>query len=225
MLGMWSVVALVVGGGLLAGCAALAGISDSPDDAEASDASADVGFDSSDAGKLPVDASPADVTPAPTTASVTVRCNGTVVAKYACADKRWEYDFAPCTATPRKVVLENTGTLPIAFIARRAWTGTSYVPNQVTDGQSGELVGVIAAAAKVDVSAAYNGGIFALVGSVSPFDAAALTAPMRDEGKVATTKAMLGTLATNGVLDVAELTATSQSNARCTTNAIVFKKK
>jgi len=171
---------------------------------------------------MPVDASPADVTPAPTTASISVRCNGAVVAKYACPDKRWEYDFAPCTA-PRKVVLENTGTLPIAFIARRVWTGTSYVPNQATDGLSGEMVGVIAVASKVDISTAYNGGIFALVGSVSPFDAASLTAPMRDEGKAATTKAMLGSLATNGVLDVAELTATSAT--RCTTNAIVFKKR
>jgi len=214
--------ALVVGGGLLAGCAALAGISDAPDDSEALDASADGGFDSSDAGRMPVDASPADVTPAPTTASISVRCNGAVVAKYACPDKRWEYDFAPCTA-PRKVVLENTGTLPIAFIARRVWTGTSYVPNQATDGLSGEMVGVIAVASKVDISTAYNGGIFALVGSVSPFDAASLTAPMRDEGKAATTKAMLGSLATNGVLDVAELTATSAT--RCTTNAIVFKKR
>lgn len=218
-------VALVVGGGLLAGCAALAGISDAPDDSEAFDASADGGFDSGDAGKLPADTSPADVTPAPTTASIVVRCNGTVVAKYACADKRWEYDFVPCNVTPRKVLLENPGTLPVAFIARRVWTGTTYVPNQATDGLSGEMVGVIAAKAMVDISAAYNGGIFALVGSVSPFDAAALTAPLRDEGKAATTKAMLGMLATNGVLDVAELTATSQSNARCTTNPIVFKKR
>jgi hypothetical protein len=217
-------VALVLSAALLASCAALAGIGEAPSDPDATDASADVGIDSGDAGVRPVDSS-ADVTPLRTTAGISVRCNGAVVLKYACPDKRWEYDFAPCAGPGRKVFLENPGSLPVAYIARKVWAGTGYVPNQATDGLAGELVGVLAAGAKVDISAAYGGGIFALVGSVDPFDPASLTAPTREEGKAAYKAAMLGTFATNNELDVAELTATPFNGARCTPNAIVYTKK
>lgn len=218
-------IAFVSASGLVASCAALAGIGDAPGEPDATDASVESSADSGDAGKPPADAATADVTPAPATATLVVRCNGTPVAKYACADKRWEYDFAPCPGPTRKVVLENAGSVPIAFIARKVWTGFAYVPNQATDGLNGEMVGVIAAGNKVDISTAYGGGIFALVGSVLPFDDATLTAPKRDEGKAAYKAAMLGMLPTNGELDVAELTATPFNTLRCTNNAIVFTKK
>jgi hypothetical protein len=217
-------VALVVTGGLLVSCAALAGISDAPSEPAASDASTDTTSGRGDAGPSSADAA-ADVATVPPTAAISVRCNGAVVLKYACADKRWEYDFAPCPGPGRKVVLENPGSLPVAYIARKQWSNARYVPNQTTDGLAGELVGVLAAGAKVDISAAYGGGIFALVGSVSPFDPASLTAPTREEGKAAYGAATLGTYATNGVLDVAELTATPFNSARCTANPIVFTKQ
>jgi hypothetical protein len=98
------------------------------------------------------------------------------------------------------------------------------VPNQATDGQYGELAGVLAAGATRDISTAYGGGIFALVGSVHPFAVGAFTDPKHDEGKAATGQAMLGGFPTNGVLDVAELTV-SVMGARCTDRPIIFKKR
>lgn len=218
-------VALVVAAGLLASCAALAGI----DGPTASDPSADGGGADPGDARPSVDAAVAvDASPVlPTTASITVRCGGTALSQHACSDKRWEYDFTPCAGqNPKKVVLENSGIFPIAFVERGYWiAGVAYVPNQPTDGSSGEMVGVIGSSEKADISAAYNGGIFVLVGSVRPFDAASVTARQRDEGKVACNAAMLGSFPTNDELFVAELTATTAGGSRCTGNIIVFNNR
>ncbi len=213
--------ALVVAAWLLASCAVLAGIDGPTASGRAADDGGSEGLDARPDVHAVVDASPI----LPTTASITVRCNGIALLQHACPDKRWEYDFTPCAGSnPKKVVLENSGTFPIAYIARRYWTaGVAYVPNQPADGLVGEVVGLIGASEKADISAAYNGGIFVLVGSVRPFDAASLTARQRDEGKVACTATMLGTFPTNNELFVAELTATTSGGSRCTNNIIVFK--
>lgn len=216
---------LVVAGAVLVSCAQLAGISDTPASGD-SDASQVV---ESEAGSPANDgaASSDEAQAGPQLATIVVRCNGAVVAKYACPKKRWEYDFAPCAGTTRKVELENPGAYPIAFIARRAWTtGVKYVPNEIADGAYGEMIGVLMPnGGTVDVSNAYGGGIFAVVGSVHPFDAASLTAPDPYEGKVAYEAAMLGGLPTNGELFAAELTASPFNSARCTTNPVIFTKK
>ena len=100
------------------------------------------------------------------------------------------------------------------------------MPNESTGGSNGELVGIIASTETKDPSTAYDGGIFVLVGSVRPFDAASVTARMRDEGKVACNASMLGPYPTNNELFVAELTATTTSSpSRCTNNIIVFTNK
>lgn len=214
--------ALVLAVGLLASCAALAGI-DGPTSTDAADGGTDAS--SVDSVRPPVGDAAVDASPAlPTTASFTVRCNGTALMQHACADKRWEYDFTPCAGqNPKTVELENTGVLPIAYIARMYWTAGGFVPNEPMGAPGGELVGVIGSTETANISSAYNGGIFVLVGSVRPFDAASVTARRRDEGKVACKASMLGTYPTNNELFVAELTATSAfSVSRCTNNIIVF---
>jgi hypothetical protein len=216
---------LVVGAAFLAtlaGCAKLAGISDAPSPEENASVDAEV-----DGGPTPEAAAPAEsAAPGPDVATIDVRCNGVLVAKYACPRKRWEYDFAPCPGPTRKVELQNPGKYPVAFIARRAWVGSRYVPNEATDGTYGEIVGIIpAAGGSVDVSSAYGGGIFGVVVSVRPFDAAFETAPDPYEGRVVYAQAMLAGEPTNNELFAAELTATPFNGARCTSNPVIFTKK
>jgi hypothetical protein len=213
---------LAVAIALVVGCAQLAGIGDASDEPEQT---ADAGDAAVDSARPSVDASAADVATGPLVASIAFLCNGVALTRNACPDKRWEYDVAACLkATTRKVVLQNTGEFPVAFIARRSWSlQTFYVPNQPTDGTSGEIVGVIAPHEQRDLSSAFDGGIVLLVGSVHPFDAAALATPMHDEGRVAYKPVMLDAFPTNGQLFVAELTA-PVDGSRCVDNSIVFKK-
>lgn len=218
-------VALVVAGALLAGCAALAGISDAPTTSDATDDGADAA--SVDSARPSVDAAAPGVAPAdPLVASISLTCNGTVVTKNTCPTKRWEYDFDTCLrATTRTVILRNSGAFPVAYIVRRSWSlQIDYVPNQPTDGLAGEITGVLAAGERRDISSSFDGGIALIVGSVHPFDAAALTAPLRDEGRLAYKPAMLGAFPTNGELFAAEVTAPGLTTTRCSDNSIVFKK-
>jgi hypothetical protein len=220
-------VALVIAAGLLASCAALAGIDDGP---SASDATADGGTLPSrlDAAQPGVDATAAaDAAPAgPPVASISLVCNGIAATKNTCPNKRWEYDLDACLrATTRTVILQNTGAFPVAYIVRRSWSLlTYYVPSQPTDGQSGELTGVLGAGEQRDITTAVDGGIVLVVGSVHPFDAAALTAPLRDEGRLAYAPTMLGSFPTNGQLFAAQVSAPTPTIARCADHTIVFKK-
>lgn len=215
--------AVVLAVGLLASCAALAGI-DGPTaggDAQAGEDAAS----SVDSARPPIDAA-TDVAPAgPQVASISLTCNGTVVTKNTCPTKRWEYDFDACLRlTTPKVILRNTGAFPVAYIARRSWGQTAYVPNQPTDGRDGELTGVLEAGDPRDISIAFDGGVVLIMGSVHPFDAAALTSPLRDEGKLAYGRSMLGAFATGGELFAAQVSAPIATIPRCTDNSIFFRK-
>ena len=210
---------LVAAAGLLASCAALAGIDDGP---TASDAPPDAG--APDSARPPVDAATAA---GPLVAAISLTCNGDFITKNPCPNKRWEYDLDACLrATTRTVILRNTGAFPVAYIARRSWLPQiDYVPNQATDGQQGETVGLLGAGEQSDISKAFDGGVVLIVGSVHPFDAAALTAPLRDEGRLAYAPTMLGTLLTNGQLFAAQVSAPSPAAkiARCTDHSLFFK--
>lgn len=214
--------ALVLAVGLLASCAALAGI-DGPTAGDAADGGEDA--PSVDSARPPLDAA-ADVALAgPVVASISLTCNGTAATKNSCSIKRWEYDFDACLRlTTPTVILHNTGAFPVAYIARRSWGQIAYVPNQPTDGTQGELTGVLEAGEQRDISNAFDGGIVLVMGSVHPFDAAALTAPLRDEGKLAYGRAMLGAFATGGELFAAQVSAPTATMSRCTDNSIVFRK-
>ena len=208
----------VVAAGFLASCAALAGIEDGP---TASEPPADGDTDS---GRPPVDATQAT---APLVASISLSCDGSVITKNPCPNKRWEYDFDSCLrSTTRMVILRNTGAFPVAYIARRSWLSQiDYVPNQMTDGLRGEITGVLGAGEQRDISTAFDGGVVLIMGSVHPFAAAALTAPLSDEGRLAYAPTMLGTLPTNGQLFAAQVSSPSPAAqiARCTDHALFFK--
>ncbi len=65
-------------------------------------------------------------------------------------------------------LLVNTGAFPVAYTAQSRWTGSNYPPG-VDFGDPNELSGVLAPGEQVDITAVYEGGITAVVGSAAPF--------------------------------------------------------
>jgi hypothetical protein len=68
------------------------------------------------------------------------------------------------------VVVANTGTIDMAYIAGPIWNGPTYVPGGYPGGDFG--AGVLAPGAYVDITSFYNTGLVAILGSADPFSAA-----------------------------------------------------
>jgi hypothetical protein len=80
-------------------------------------------------------------------------------------------------------VIENTGPVPLALLARPLWEyGGGYIPGVAT-GDGIELVGVHAPGEKVTTTSVYNGGAVALLGSADPFSTPGVRT-ITDEGTI-----------------------------------------
>ena len=102
--------------------------------------------------------------------------NDVVQHPMACPGVNWE--FPPYPGTPadgngcipcpgiKSVVLVNTGALDMPYIAGPYWSG-QYVPGGYPGGDY--TAGVLAPGAYVDITAFYNTGDVAIVGSAEPF--------------------------------------------------------
>jgi hypothetical protein len=135
-----------------------------PSDTGASDAAA----------PIDVDAPP----PPPGEAGFAFIVNGVVQTPLTCPSNNWEFwpvdssgaalcNTATSSCSVASVVLENTGPAPMPYTAQPLWS--SNVPPGIATGDTGQLVGVLAPGAQVDVSSAFNGGIVAILGSSLPF--------------------------------------------------------
>jgi hypothetical protein len=67
------------------------------------------------------------------------------------------------------VIIVNTGTLDMPYIAGPWWNGMNYVPGGYPGGDY--KAGVLAPGAYVDIAAFYNTGDVAILGSAEPFSA------------------------------------------------------
>jgi len=86
-----------------------------------------------------------------------------------CPSDDWEFPPTPQPdAGVHSVLLINTGSAPMAYIAASLWMGTGYVPGVAT-GEPNQIVGVLDPGGKADITSVYAGGIIALVGSAVPF--------------------------------------------------------
>ncbi len=189
--------------GALTSCAAIAGLEEPGDSDDAGVAET----------STPVEAgtSNAETSTGPPTASIELLCNGTVLKRHTCPNKRWEYDPCPTIGSMgRSLVLHNNGAYPVSYIARQSWSGGGYKPGIPTDGSAGEKTGFLAPNARAEIASSYNGATIAIFGSVRPFAEEARTSPRDDEGRVPWPNGDF-----NGIpateIDVAQMTVTDTS--------------
>jgi hypothetical protein len=108
--------------------------------------------------------------------------NGVVQTPMKCVGSHWEFPWVPGEAVPageqypplagiHSVVIVNTGTLPMPYLAQSYWNGNA-VPGGLT-GQTYQLAGVLEPGQQVDITSVYLPGIVALLGSAEPFSSAA----------------------------------------------------
>jgi hypothetical protein len=120
--------------------------------------------------------------------------NDVVQRPMACPSDNWEFSASttpssscgippPCDAGVNDVYLVNTGQSPLAYIAAGLWNGTGYVPGVAT-GDPYQLVGVLDAGARVDITSVYDGGTVALLGSSAPFSSPDAGKYESDEGSI-----------------------------------------
>jgi hypothetical protein len=115
--------------------------------------------------------------------------NGAVQTPLSCPSARWEFP-APghdggqacgnsclmgCGSDPNScpgitsVLIRNTGSIPIAYIASDLWsTFSAYVPGAPT-GDVNQLAGVLDPGAQVDITAVYDSALVAILGSSASF--------------------------------------------------------
>lgn len=106
--------------------------------------------------------------------------NDVVQSPMVCAGPDWE--FAPYAGSDiESVVLANTGSLDMAYIAGPLWESPGYVPGDYPGGDFG--AGVLAPGAYVDITSFYDAGIVAIVGSAEPFTSPDASYPS-DEGAI-----------------------------------------
>jgi hypothetical protein len=119
-------------------------------------------------------------------ASFELLVNGVEQVPLHCPDSPWDY-AEPAQEHP-DVVIKNTGPVPIAYNALASWSVAPPNIPGVSDGESGQLVGVLAPAKQVDITSVFTatmaneGGAIAVLGSAAPF-----SMPLRtlvDEGTV-----------------------------------------
>lgn len=88
----------------------------------------------------------------------------------SCPTEHWEFPLASATVT---VHLRNTGSVPLVYITENSWVGGAVYTPGVPTGSPGELVGILAPGASVDLSSdvyrSGDGGDVALVGASKPF--------------------------------------------------------
>ncbi len=153
------------------------------------------------------------------TAAIEVWCNGAPMVTLGCPSKRWEWNFT-CRSDAGGigwdgvlVELRNAGRYPIAYTVREGWADDAkYVPGKPSDGS--ELYGTLEPGATADVSSRFNGGIFALVGSVRPFAEQAYSAPKDDEGTIPWPDGALGTFAADHLF-VSQLSTYTAFGQQC----------
>jgi hypothetical protein len=110
--------------------------------------------------------------------------NDVVQHPLTCSSEDWEFSPQPgggsgcglacmggCTCPGIKsVIVANTGALDMAYVAAPSWDVPSdYAPGVDPGGQY--KAGVLAPGAYVNITAFYNGGMVALLGSARPFSA------------------------------------------------------
>jgi len=123
-----------------------------------------------------------DVTPPPAgLAGFAFVVNGAVQTPMNCPAEDWEFPLPqgqtdiycggarmpPCPGVNSALIV-NTGDVPLAYTAQPLWNGDGYAPG-VDFGDTGELAGVLSPGGQVDITAAYLGGIIAVLGSAAPF--------------------------------------------------------
>jgi hypothetical protein len=133
--------------------------------------------------------------PAPS-ASFSFVINGLVQTPLTCPSARWQFpspgydagsDAGSCglacscscglpgacaCAGITRVVVVNTGSVAMAYLAQPYWVlGSAYVPGEPT-GEQNQLTGVLQPGDQVDITSAFTSGIVALLGSPAPFSPA-----------------------------------------------------
>jgi hypothetical protein len=117
--------------------------------------------------------------------------NGVQRTPLACTSEAWE--FPAVGANLASVTINNSGTVPIAYIVQvppqGGWwvPGAHYIPD-VASGGGGELVGVLDPGSQLNVSAEFDGfmlsqNLLALLGSAAPFSTPGLRT-ITDEGSI-----------------------------------------
>jgi hypothetical protein len=108
--------------------------------------------------------------------------NGVAQTPMNCPAANWEFPWpqgegAPgCMYPPipgiNSVVIVNTGTQPLPYIAQNVWNGNGHYRPGVLTGDPYQLAGVLQPGTQVDITSVYVGGFVALVGSADPFSEA-----------------------------------------------------
>ena len=119
--------------------------------------------------------------------------NDVVQYPMACPSEDWEFPWPPGEGMPtpfpppagiKSVLIVNTGTLPMPYLAQSGWNlGTHYVPG-VLPGGSDQLAGVLDPGAVVDITSVYVSGAVAILGSAEPFSEPDAGKYVSDEGTI-----------------------------------------
>jgi hypothetical protein len=124
-----------------------------------------------------------------------------------CPSAAWEYP--PVGGSPYSVEIQNTGSVPIAYIARPLWNYDGHYKPGVATGDGMELVGVLSPGDRVTTTSVYQGGAIALLGSSRPFSTPGIST-ISDEGTIPWPPGVPGSDG-ESVMEVAEI----QVSDRC----------
>jgi hypothetical protein len=128
-------------------------------------------------------------------AGFTFVVNGAVQTPLMCPSDNWEFptpsgqgtlsgQYPPIPGI-NSVVIVNTGTLPMPYLAQSLWNpgSANAVPGRLT-GISYQLAGVLEPGAQVDITSVYEGGIVAILGSAQPLSNPDAGRFVGDEGQM-----------------------------------------
>jgi hypothetical protein len=171
-----------------------------------------------------------DVAPSPVgLAGFAFIVNGAPLAPMQCPDAKWEFPWPsgeasgnryPPTPGIHSVVIVNTGTLPMPYLAQSVWNpgGGHAVPGGGT-GASYQLSGVLQPEHYVDITSVYVGGIVALAGSAEPFSNLDAGMYASDEGAVQWPPGVAGSQG-SPTMYVAEIEVPSSQSTCMPTNVV-----
>jgi hypothetical protein len=147
--------------------------------------------------------------------------NGATQTPMTCPSEHWEFPWppgeGPVSPTPpapgvTSVIIVNTSTLPMPYVARSGWSvGSHYVPGVSSDSQ--DLAGVLDPGAQIDITSVYVSGAVALLGSAESFSSADASFAS-DEGTIPWPAGVIGA-GDATTMHVAEIEVPSSPQSTC----------
>ena len=147
--------------------------------------------------------------------------NGVAQQPMTCPSDHWEFPWpagegpvSPFPPAPgiTSAVIVNTGTLPMAYVARSLWSvGNHYVPGVSSDAK--DLAGVLDPGAQVDITSVYVSGTVAVLGSAEAFSSSDASFAS-DEGTIAWPAGVSGSGGAT-TMHVAEIEVPSSPQSTC----------